>query len=89
MKSSFIGPLIQVTVLYFIPIQPRCKEVLHKEKGRRLCYIYGLCTSMELNPPPVAPLVLKFGIHLRQAGRKGMRGGEEEGTSGRVESQCS
>jgi hypothetical protein len=37
-----------------------------------LLYIYGLCTSMELNPLPVAPLVLKFGIHLGQAGRKGV-----------------
>jgi hypothetical protein len=34
---------------------------------------------MELNPLPVAPLVLKFGIHLGQAGRKGVRWGEEEG----------
>jgi hypothetical protein len=43
---------------------------------------------MELNPLPVAPMVLKFGIHLRQAGRKGVRGAreEEEGRSGRVES---
>jgi hypothetical protein len=41
---------------------------------------------MELNPLPVAPLVLKFGIHLKQAGRKGVRGGEEEGWSGIVES---
>jgi hypothetical protein len=48
------------------------KEVLQKEKGRRLCYIciYGL----GLKPLPVAPLVLKFGIHLGQAGRKGVRG---------------
>jgi hypothetical protein len=34
---------------------------------------------MELNPLPVAPLVLKFGSHLGKAGRKGVRGGEEEG----------
>jgi hypothetical protein len=32
---------------------------------------------MELNPLPVAALVLKFGIHLGQAGRKGMRGGKK------------
>jgi hypothetical protein len=36
----------------------------------------------------VAPLVLKFGIHQGQTGRKGVRRGEEEGKSGRVESQC-
>jgi hypothetical protein len=36
---------------------------------------------MELNPLPVAPLVLKFGFHL-QAGRKGVRRREEEGWSG-------
>jgi hypothetical protein len=41
---------------------------------------------MELNPLPVAPLVLKFGIHLGLAGRKGVRGGEEEGWSEGVES---
>jgi hypothetical protein len=29
---------------------------------------------MELNPLPVAPLVLKFGIHLGQAERKEVRG---------------
>jgi hypothetical protein len=40
------------------------------------------CTSMELNPLPIAPLVFKFGIHLGKAGRKGVRGGEEEGWSG-------
>jgi hypothetical protein len=33
---------------------------------------------MELNPLPVAPLVLKFGIHLGQEGRKGVRRGEKE-----------
>jgi hypothetical protein len=33
---------------------------------------------MELIQLPVAPLVLKYGIHLGQAGRKGVRGGEEE-----------
>jgi hypothetical protein len=38
---------------------------------------------MELNPLPVAPLVLKFGIHLVQAGRKGVRWGEEEDAVGR------
>jgi hypothetical protein len=37
--------------------------------------------SNELNPLPTAPLVLKFGIHQGQAGRKGVRGGEEEGWS--------
>jgi hypothetical protein len=42
---------------------------------------------MELFQRLVAPLVLKFGIHLGQAGRKGVRRGEEEGK--RVESQCS
>jgi hypothetical protein len=46
-------------------------------------YIY------ELNPLPVAPLVLKFGIHHGQARRKGVRGGEEEGWSGGVESLSS
>jgi hypothetical protein len=44
---------------------------------------------MELFQRLVAPLVLKFGIHQEQAGRKGVRRGEEEGKSGRVESQCS
>jgi hypothetical protein len=29
---------------------------------------------MELVPLPVAPMVLKFGIHLGQAVRKGVRG---------------
>jgi hypothetical protein len=33
--------------------------------------------------------VLKFGIHQEQALRKGVRRGEEEGQSWRVESQCS
>jgi hypothetical protein len=33
--------------------------------------------------------LLKFGIHQGQTGRKGVRRGEEEGKSGRVESQCS
>jgi hypothetical protein len=60
------------------------------ETACRLCYIYGLCTKYihGANLLPVAPLVLKFGIHLGEAGRKGVRGGEEEGWSGRVES-CS
>jgi hypothetical protein len=31
---------------------------------------------------PVAPLVLKFCIHQEQTGRKGVRGGEEEGRRG-------
>jgi hypothetical protein len=44
---------------------------------------------MELNPLLVVPLVLKFGIHQEQAGRKGVRGGEEEGWSGGVESLSS
>jgi hypothetical protein len=63
------------------------KEVLQKESGRRLCYIYGLCTSMELFQLSVAPLVLKFGIHKEQAGRKGVRRGEKERMSRGVESQ--
>jgi hypothetical protein len=33
---------------------------------------------MELFQLQVAPLVLKFGIHQEQAGRKGVRSGEEE-----------
>jgi hypothetical protein len=37
------------------------------------------CTSMELFQRSVAPLVLKFGIHQEQAGRKGVRGGESKG----------
>jgi hypothetical protein len=37
---------------------------------------------MELFQLPTAPLVLKFGIHQGQAGRKGVRGVEEEGISG-------
>jgi hypothetical protein len=45
-----------------------------------------LSKPMELNPLPVAPLVLKFGIHLGQAGRKRVRGVEEEGWSEGVES---
>jgi hypothetical protein len=44
---------------------------------------------MEVFQRLVAPLVLKFGIHQEQAGRKGVRREEEEGKSGRVESQCS
>jgi hypothetical protein len=36
---------------------------------------------MELFQRSVAPLVLKFGIHQGQAGRKGVRRGEEEGMS--------
>jgi hypothetical protein len=44
---------------------------------------------MELFQLQVAPLVLKFGIHQRQTGRKGVRRGEEEGKNGRVERQCS
>jgi hypothetical protein len=43
------------------------KEVLQKKSGRRLCYIYSRCTYMELFQWLVAPLVLKFGIHQRQA----------------------
>jgi hypothetical protein len=41
---------------------------------------------MELFQRLVAPLVLKIGIHQGQAGRKGVRGVEEEGRSGGVES---
>jgi hypothetical protein len=44
---------------------------------------------MEFFQLQVAPLVLKFGIHQGQAGRKGVRRGEEEGKSGREDSQCS
>jgi hypothetical protein len=36
--------------------------------------VYGLCTSMERNPLPKAPLALKFGIHQGQAVRKGVTG---------------
>jgi hypothetical protein len=60
----------------------KTKEVLQKESGRRLCYICSRCTCMELFQRLVAPLVLKFGIHHGQTGRKGVRGGEEEGWSG-------
>jgi hypothetical protein len=56
------------------------------ETACRLCYIYGLCTSMELIPLPVVPLVLEFCIQLGQAGRKAVRGGVEEGWSEGVES---
>jgi hypothetical protein len=53
------------------------KEVLQKESGRRLCFINSRCTSMELFQLQVAPLlVLKFGIHQEQAGRKRVRRGE-------------
>jgi hypothetical protein len=62
------------------------KEVLQKESGRRLCYIYSRRTCMEFFQWSVAPLVLKFGIHQAQAWRKGVRGGEEEGWSRGVES---
>jgi hypothetical protein len=44
--------------------------------------------SRELFQLQVAPLVLKFGIHQGQTWRKGVRGGEEEGKSGRIESEC-
>jgi hypothetical protein len=37
---------------------------------------------MELFQQLVAPLVLKIGIYQGQAGRKGVRRGEEEGWSG-------
>jgi hypothetical protein len=39
-------------------------------------YIHGA------EPATVAPLVLKFDIHLRQAGTKGVRWGEEKEWSG-------
>jgi hypothetical protein len=42
---------------------------------------------MEFFQRSVAPLVLKFGIHQQQAGRKGVRRGEEEGMNRGVESQ--
>jgi hypothetical protein len=51
------------------------KEVLQKENGRRLCYIYSRGTCMELFQRSVAHLVLKFGITQGQAGRKGVRRG--------------
>jgi hypothetical protein len=38
---------------------------------------------MELFQRPVAPLVSKFGSHQEQAGRKGVRRGEEDGMSKR------
>jgi hypothetical protein len=41
---------------------------------------------MELFQRLVAPLVLKIGIHQGQAGRKAVRGVEDEGWSGGVES---
>jgi hypothetical protein len=44
---------------------------------------------MELFQRSVAPIVLKFGILQEQAGRKGVRRGEEEGMSRGVESQYS
>jgi hypothetical protein len=44
---------------------------------------------MELFQLQVAPLVLKFGIHQGQTGRKGVSRGEEERKSGRIESQSS
>jgi hypothetical protein len=40
---------------------------------------------MELFQRLVAPLVLKIGIHQGQAGRKGVRGGEEEGWSRKLQ----
>jgi hypothetical protein len=39
---------------------------------------------LELFQRLVAPLVFKIGIHRGQAGRKGVRGGEEEGWSGGI-----
>jgi hypothetical protein len=57
-------------------------EALQKESGRRLCYIHSRCTSMDLFQVQVAPLVLKFGIHQGQAGRKGVSRGKEEGKRG-------
>jgi hypothetical protein len=51
-------------------------------KGGRtssLLYIYSRCTCMELFQWLLAPLVLKFGIHQGQTGRKGVRRWEEEG----------
>jgi hypothetical protein len=43
----------------------------------------ALYRSMELIQLLVALLVLKYDMHLGQAGRKGVRGGEEEGWIGR------
>jgi hypothetical protein len=44
---------------------------------------------MELFQRSVEPLVIKFGIHQEQEGRKGVRREEEEGISRGVESQYS
>jgi hypothetical protein len=52
-------------------------------------YIVIVCTCMERFQLQVAPLVLKFGIHQEQAGRKGARRGEEDGMSRGAESQYS
>jgi hypothetical protein len=41
---------------------------------------------MDLFQRLVVPLVLKIGIHQGQTGRKGVRGGEEVGWSGGLES---
>jgi hypothetical protein len=51
------------------------KEVLQKES-------YSRRTCKELFQRLVAPPVLKYGIRLGQAGRNGVRRGEEEGWSG-------
>jgi hypothetical protein len=40
---------------------------------------FAQCTSMELNPLPVAPLVLKCGLHLGHSLRKGVRRGRGRG----------
>jgi hypothetical protein len=50
-------------------------EVLQKESGRRLCYIYIAVAHKELFQRSVAPLVAKFGIHQGHTGRKGVRRG--------------
>jgi hypothetical protein len=66
----------------------------YKRRADIVCDIYIYCkksrgTCMELFQQRLAPLVLKFGIRQEQAGRNGLRRGEEEGMSRGAESQYS
>jgi hypothetical protein len=62
MKDFNISLLTMNAFLHFIINN----EIIHRfwdSAACRLGYMYGLCTSMELNPLPTALLGLKLGIH--------------------------
>jgi hypothetical protein len=70
-----------LTVLLFSTLSIVHKEVLQKESGHCLCYIYSRWPCMELFQLQVAPLVFKFGIYQGQTGSEEWwgRGKEWEG----------